>query len=147
MLYGKCGICTGRKDAVTRAVPVDEDDRSDVRAYLEAMVGKGDTVALCWRCPGGNPRRWSRKSSAWRTWRGRSRSSGSDALNRVGYDVYSTVNPEAAGRTKADIASVRRLELDLDEGGREGLARLRRDLELASVAFGGNRLRERLGVT
>ena len=25
---------------------MDEDDRSDVRAYLETMVGKGDTVAL-----------------------------------------------------------------------------------------------------
>ena len=39
-------ICTGRNDAVNWAVPVDEDDRSDVRAYLETMVGKGDTVAL-----------------------------------------------------------------------------------------------------
>ena len=41
-----------------------------------------------------------------------------DALNRDGYDVYCTVNtvhPEATGRTKADIASVRRLQLDLDE--------------------------------
>ena len=25
---------------------MDDDDRSDVRAYLETMVGKGDTVAL-----------------------------------------------------------------------------------------------------
>ena len=131
MLYGKCGICTGRKDAVTRAVPVDDDDRSDVLAYLETMVGKGDTVALL------AVSRWksapvvqeiqrvedlARPESVQRL----------DVLNRVGYDVYctvNTVNPEAAGRTKADIASVRRLQLDLDEGGREGLARLRRDVE------------------
>ena len=103
MLYGKCGICTGRKDAVTRAVPVDDDDRSDVLAYLETMVGKGDTVALL------AVSRWksapvvqeiqrvedlARPESVQRL----------DVLNRVGYDVYctvNTVNPEAAGRTKA----------------------------------------------
>ena len=46
LFHAIIGICTGRKDAVTRAVPVDDDDRPDVRAYLETMVGKGDTVAL-----------------------------------------------------------------------------------------------------
>ena len=46
MFHAIIGSCTGRKDAVTRAVPVDEDDRPDVRAYLETMVGTRDTVAL-----------------------------------------------------------------------------------------------------
>ena len=36
----------GRKDGVDRDGTVATEDRPDVRAYLETMVGKGDTVAL-----------------------------------------------------------------------------------------------------
>ena len=101
VLYGKCGICTGRKDAVTRAVPVDEDDRSDVRANLETMVGKGDTVELL-------------AVSRWK----------SAAVVQEIQRVEDLAQPE----------SVRRLQLDLDEGGgREGLARLRRDVDAGVV--------------
>ena len=135
LFHAIIGICTGRKDAVTRAVPVDEDDRSDVRAYLEAMVGKGDTVALL------AVSRWKSAAVVQEIQRVEDLARPEsirrlDALNRDGYDVYctvNTVNPEATGRTKADIASVRRLQLDLDEGGREGLARLRRDVEAGVV--------------
>ena len=51
------------------------------------------------------------------------------ALNAEGYDLYCTVNTvtaNARSRTKADIAEVRRLQLDLDDNGREGLRKLRR---------------------
>ena len=114
---------------------MDEDDRSDVRAYLEAMVGKGDTVALL------AVSRWKSAAVVQEIQRVEDLARPEsirrlDALNRDGYDVYctvNTVNPEATGRTKADIASVRRLQLDLDEGGREGLARLRRDVEAGVV--------------
>ena len=57
-------------------------------------------------------------------------------LNRQGYDVYCTVNTVAANatsRTKADVASVRRLQLDLDHNGREGLAKLRQDVDAGKV--------------
>ena len=53
-------------------------------------------------------------------------------LNDQGYDVYCTVNtvsPRAQTRTKADVTRVKRLQLDLDDNGREGLARLRRDVD------------------
>lgn len=53
-------------------------------------------------------------------------------LNDRGYDVYCTVNtvsPQAKTRTKADVTSVRRLQLDLDHNGREGLAQLRKDVD------------------
>ena len=53
-------------------------------------------------------------------------------LNDQGYDVYCTVNtvsPRARTRTKADVTSVKRLQLDLDHNGSEGLARLRRDVD------------------
>lgn len=53
-------------------------------------------------------------------------------LNDRGYDVYCTVNTmssEAKSRTKADVKSVRRLQLDLDHNGREGLLKLRRDVD------------------
>ena len=49
------------------------------------------------------------------------------------YCTVNTVKPKAVGRTKADIASVRRLQLDLDEDGREGVARLRRDVDAGVV--------------
>ena len=96
MFHAIIGICTGRKDAATRAVPVEDDDRSDVRAYLETMVGKGDTVALL-------------AVSRWK----------SAAVDQEIQRVEDLAQPE----------SVQRLQLDLDEGGREGLARLRRDEE------------------
>ena len=57
-------------------------------------------------------------------------------LNRQGYDVYCTVNtvkPSARSRTKTDIADVRRLQLDLDDNGREGLARLRVDVDTGRI--------------
>ena len=100
MFHAIIGICTGRNDAVNRAVPVDEDDRSDVRAYLETMVGKGDTVALL-------------AVSRWK----------SAAVVQEIQRVEDLARPE----------SVRRLQLDLDEGGREGLARLRRDVDAGVV--------------
>ena len=46
LFHAIIGICTGIKDAVDRAVLMEGEDRPDVRAYLEVMVGKGDTVAL-----------------------------------------------------------------------------------------------------
>ena len=79
---------------------MDEDDRSDVRAYLETMVGKGDTVALL-------------AVSRWK----------SAAVVQEIQRVEDLARPE----------SVRRLQLDLDEGGREGLARLRRDVDAGVV--------------
>ena len=57
-------------------------------------------------------------------------------LNRQGYDVYCTVNavkPDARSRTKSDIADVRRLQLDLDDNGRQGLAKLRADVDAGRV--------------
>ena len=57
-------------------------------------------------------------------------------LNQEGYDVYCTVNavkPNARSRTKADIADVRRLQLDLDDNGRQGLAKLRADVDAGRV--------------
>lgn len=57
-------------------------------------------------------------------------------LNRQGYDVYCTVNtvkPNARSRTKADVADVRRLQLDLDDNGREGLQKLRADIDAGRV--------------
>lgn len=57
-------------------------------------------------------------------------------LNRQGYDVYCTVNavkPDARSRTKTDIADVRRLQLDLDDNGRQGLAKLRADVDAGRV--------------
>ncbi|MXY79189.1 MAG: hypothetical protein F4Y94_05785 [Chloroflexi bacterium] len=57
-------------------------------------------------------------------------------LNRQGYDVYCTVNsvkPNAQSRTKTDIADVRRLQLDLDDNGRQGLAKLRADVDAGRV--------------
>ena len=57
-------------------------------------------------------------------------------LNRQGYDVYCTVNTVKRGaqsRTKADIADVRRLQLDLDNNGREGLRKLRADVNAGRV--------------
>ena len=77
-----------------------EDDRSDVRAYLETMVGKGDTVALL-------------AVSRWK----------SAAVVQEIQRVEEAARPE----------SVRRLQLDLDEEGREGLARLRRDVDAGVV--------------
>ena len=59
-----------------------------------------------------------------------------DRLNRQGYDVYCTVNTVAAdarSRTKADVQSVRRLQLDLDHNGREGLRQLRSDVAAGRV--------------
>ena len=79
---------------------MDEDDRSDVRAYLETMVGKGDTVALL-------------AVSRWKA----------AAVVQEIQRVEDLARPE----------SVRRLQLDLDEGGREGLARLRRDVDAGVV--------------
>ena len=57
-------------------------------------------------------------------------------LNRQGYDVYCTVNTmasDAKTRTKADVQNVRRLQLDLDHNGREGLQKLRRDVDAGQV--------------
>lgn len=57
-------------------------------------------------------------------------------LNRRGYDVYCTVNtvrPSARSRTKTDIADVRRLQLDLDDNGREGLRKLRADVDAGRI--------------
>lgn len=57
-------------------------------------------------------------------------------LNRQGYDVYCTVNtvkPNARSRTKTDVADVRRLQLDLDDNGREGLRKLRTDVDAGRV--------------
>jgi hypothetical protein len=57
-------------------------------------------------------------------------------LNRQGYDLYCTVNtvkPGARSRTKTDIADVRRLQLDLDDNGREGLRKLRADVDAGRV--------------
>ena len=102
MFHAIIGSCTGRKDAVIRAVPVDEDDRSDVRAYLETMVGKRDTVALLvvsrWKAAAvvqeiQRVEDLARPESVRRL----------DALNRDGYDVYctvNTVNPAAAAGSR-----------------------------------------------
>ena len=81
---------------------MDEDDRSDVRAYLETMVGKGDTVALLavsrWKSAAvvqeiQRVEEAARPESVRRL----------DALNRDGYDVYCTVNtvhPAAAAGSR-----------------------------------------------
>ena len=49
------------------------------------------------------------------------------AANASGADIYLTVNalkPGVSGRTKADIAAVRHVFLDLDSGGREAVDRI-----------------------
>ena len=59
-----------------------------------------------------------------------------EALNAKGYDLYctvNTVNVAARSRTKADIADVRRLQLDLDHNGRDGLQKLRADVDTERV--------------
>ena len=107
----------------------------EASTYVEALFSKGDTVAMLAvprKGTGGvvqevmRAEKLARRDSVERL----------GALNRMGYDVYCTVNavvPTARSRTKGDIASVRRLQLDLDENGREGLARLRRDVDSGVV--------------
>ena len=62
-------------------------------------------------------------------------------LNARDYDIYLSVNPVkagAGGRTKKDIAVVRRIQLDLDEDGPDSLKRIMRDAgrgELPTPAF------------
>jgi hypothetical protein len=49
------------------------------------------------------------------------------AANANGSDVYismSSLKPEATGRTKADIETVRHIYLDIDEGGREAIDKI-----------------------
>lgn len=49
------------------------------------------------------------------------------AKNAEGKDVYlsmNTLSPEAQGRTKSDVAQIRHVYLDIDEGGREVLNRV-----------------------
>ena len=118
MFHAIIGICTGRKDAVTRAVPVDDDDRSDVRAYLEAMVGKGDTVALL------AVSRWKSAAVVQEIQRVEDLARPEavrrlDALNRDGYDVYCTVNPESAIRSRRidEVGSVCEWPDDLVQAG------------------------------
>ena len=53
-------------------------------------------------------------------------------LNARDYDIYLCVNPirpGSRGREKEDIAEVRRLQLDLDEDGPAGYARVLEDVE------------------
>ena len=55
-----------------------------------------------------------------------------ERLNQDGYDVCCTVNtvsPDAKTRTKANVQTVRRLQLDLDHNGREGVKRLQVDVD------------------
>ena len=57
-------------------------------------------------------------------------------LNARDYDIYLCVNPirpGSRGREKEDIAEVRRLQLDLDEDGPAGYARLLEDVERAAL--------------
>ena len=57
-------------------------------------------------------------------------------LNARDYDIYLCVNPirpGSRGREKADIAEVRRLQLDLDEDGPAGYSRLLEDLERGAL--------------
>ena len=57
-------------------------------------------------------------------------------LNARDYDIYLSVNPVRAGsrgREKADIAEVRRLQLDLDEDGPQGHAQVLRDVEQGTL--------------
>ena len=57
-------------------------------------------------------------------------------LNARDYDIYLCVNPirpGSRGREKADIAEVRRLQLDLDEDGPTGYARVLEDLERGAL--------------
>ena len=57
-------------------------------------------------------------------------------LNARDYDIYLCVNPirpGSRGREKEDIAEVRRLQLDLDEDGPTGYARLLEDVERGAL--------------
>ena len=57
-------------------------------------------------------------------------------MNARDYDIYLCVNPirpGSRGREKEDIAEVRRLQLDLDEDGPTGYARLLEDLERGAL--------------
>ncbi len=45
-------------------------------------------------------------------------------MNDTGYDIYISMNPvkaDARGRTKTDIAAIRHIYLDLDQGERKPL--------------------------
>ena len=57
-------------------------------------------------------------------------------LNARDYDIYLCVNPirpGSRGREKSDIAEVRRLQLDLDEDGPTGYARVLEDVERGAL--------------
>ena len=57
-------------------------------------------------------------------------------LNARDYDIYLCVNPirpGSRGREKADIAEIRRLQLDLDEDGPAGYARVLQDVERGTL--------------
>ena len=57
-------------------------------------------------------------------------------LNARDYDIYLSVNPirpGSRGREKADIAEIRRLQLDLDEDGPTGYAQVLQDVERGAV--------------
>ena len=67
------------------------------------------------------PQATSRKVQAWLRY-----------LNARDYDIYLCVNPArpgSRGREKADIEEVRMLQLNLDEDGPKGHARVLRDVE------------------
>ena len=57
-------------------------------------------------------------------------------MNASDYDIYLCVNPVRAGsggREKGDIAEIRRLQLDLDEEGAEGLGRVLEDVDRGAL--------------
>jgi len=57
-------------------------------------------------------------------------------LNARNYDIYLCVNPilpGSRGREKANIAEIRRLQLDLDENGPAGYARVLQDVERGAL--------------
>ena len=78
------------------------EDRPDVRAYLETMVGTRDTVALL------AVSRWKSAAAVQEVQRVEDLAQPEsvrrlDALNRDGYDVYctvNTVNPAAAAGSR-----------------------------------------------
>ena len=114
---------------------------SDAAAYVRRLFDEGDRVALLAvrrQGSGGIIQRFptaqeaaSVKYLAW-----------CRHLNASGYDVYLGTNPIVGARRrreKQDIAEVRRLQLDLDEHGPEGLKRLLADVAAGSrAAAGGN---------
>lgn len=58
--------------------------------------------------------------------------------NNEGWDVYASMNallPEASGRTKTDIGTIRHLYLDFDEGGTEAVQRLLQRSDLPCPNF------------